>query len=159
MKYLPPPIAFHIMLFVGPKAIYLNKELITYIDTYKKEFVKTPLVVQYQLQRMKEKVNTGRAATYSVSSGCQSYRRGRTSIYVEKPRILLLRGNIPLGYLKKDNSVKYTKQLKDELIPASYLKYCSATSESYKVTYWEVEKVWINNRNRAKLYCCLFGCC
>ena len=161
MKYLPPAITFIILRFSGPNAIYLNKELIAYTDKIKKEFEEAPLVVQYQLQRMKEKVNAGRANTYSVGhrGHYKNARCGRTSIYVEKPRKLRLSGGLPLGYLKADGSINYSKQLKDKIIPASFLKYCSQTCDSYKVTYWEIERVWVSNIKRTKLYCCLFGCC
>jgi len=152
MKYVPLAIGFHIMRFAGPNAIYLNKELIQYAQKYKREFEAKPLIAHYQLQRLKEKVNSRRRKTYATGD-----RRSRISMYVEKPCQLRLSGRIPLGPIHKNGKVKYSIQLKDKIVPASLMRYSSSSTECWKVTYWEVEKVWIEDLARGALYRCLFG--
>jgi len=160
MKYMTPSICFHIMRFAGPNTVYLNKELIQYTRKYKREFETEPLIVHYQLCRLKEKVNSRRHKMCSVDNQYNKHhasRSCRTSMYVEKSRELQLSGGIPLGPIRKDGKLKYSIQLKDEIIPASLMRYSAGTTECWKVTYWEVEKVWINDLERGALYRCLFG--
>ena len=152
MKYVPVALCFHIMRFAGPTTVYLNKELIQYTQKYKREFEEEPLIAHYQLQQLKEKVNSRRRHTYSTGA-----RRSRVSMYVEKPCKLWLRGRIPLGPIRKKGEVKYSIQLKDKIVPASLMRYSSSSTECWKVTYWEVEKVWIDDLERGSLYRCLFG--
>ena len=150
MKDLPASIVFIIWQFAGPNAIYLNKDVTDYGGIYKQRFRNEPLAVYYQLQRLKERVSAQRAHTYSSGLLRQPRRIHRSSIYVESPREILLNGSIPLGRLLKDGTVKYSRELKDQIIPTSVLKYCSFTSDSYKVTYWEVEKVWVEDISKSK---------
>ncbi|MBH41229.1 MAG: hypothetical protein CL685_00765 [Candidatus Magasanikbacteria bacterium] len=140
------------MRFAGPNAIYLQKELRQYAQMYKKEFETEPLIVHYQLQRLKEKVHSKRRKTYATGS-----HRARCSMYLEKPRKIQLSGNIPLGSIHKSGTITHSIQLKDKIIPASLMRYSMGTTECWKVTYWEIEKVWIEDTARGALYCCLFG--
>ena len=154
---LPLPVLFIIWQFAGPKAIYLNKQVGDYAAIYKKTFKETPLVVYYQLQRLKEKVSAKRAHTWQ--QGQQRRPRHRVSICVEPACEISLKGPLPLGYLLEGGKVKYSKELKDSLVPASVLRYSSFFDDSYKVTYWEIDKVWVKDLQRARMYCCLFGFC
>ena len=155
---LPLPVLFIIWQFAGPKAIYLNKQVGDYAAIYKKTFKETPLVVYYQLQRLKEKVNARRA--YTWQRGYQRILKHRASIYIEQPCEISLKGVLPLGYLLEGGGVNYSKELKDRLVPTSVLRYTSSLGLGVaKVTYWEIDKVWVKDIPRARMYCCLFGLC
>ena len=154
--HLPAPLVFTIWQFAGPKALYLNKEVVAYAETYKQSFITDPLILHYQLQRLKEKVSMGRARTYTQGMH-PAGRCMRASIYVEKPRNIPLSGNLPLGKVQSGGTIKCHKALTDKLIPASYMKYCGAIGDNYRVTYWEIERTWVTDIKRAKLYTVLFG--
>jgi len=150
---LPFDICLEIWNYVGNNAIYLNKDLLKYIKELKAQFKENPLELEYRLVQWKE--------MRSVHS-YDSYRRHRPSMLVQKKRIFLLSGQIPLGTFcyRTNHRIIPSQKIRDMLIPLSTIRETnSLTRWRYKTTtiYWEIYDMFCYDDRRAKQYKLLFN--
>ena len=89
MKLLPLDVCRIIWTLCGNDAIFLNKELITFIVKLKAKMSENPLIVKYRLVKMRE------LASDSGFNG-PSYRRPSLSVD-KKYKTISLNGNIQIG--------------------------------------------------------------
>ena len=141
--------------FVGKNAIYLNKDLLNFLNKKREEFVNNPINIYYRLARLKEiRYNTDSVVTYS--------RTPRPSMRVEKElHLIKLNGETPVGLLMYGNKVNPSTELYNKIIPPPTRDDMSGSRnffERYKIQYWEIFTLFTDLRDmeRAKLYQYLF---
>ena len=146
---LPKFVCYSIWEFIGNRAIILNKELIKILNNKKREFIDDPLIVNYRLARFKES-RTNMQTTY----------KRRPSILIEKNKEIKLNGNYKIENVDNIGKVIPSDKLLDEIIPLSSATEMNNYNMDYgyyfKVIYWELYKMTVNDIKRAKLYMMLF---
>ena len=148
---LPTDICYSIWEFIGNKSIILNKELIKLLNIKKQKFIDDPLIVNYKLARFKER-----------RSNIHSYYKRRPSILIEKNQEIKLNGKYKIDKIDKiDNIGKVIPgdKLLDKIIPLSSAVEVNSNINYeyyYKVTYWELYKMFVKDIKRAKIYMMLF---
>ena len=144
-----------IWTFVGKNTIYLNKDLLNFLNKKRDEFVNNPINIYYRLARLKEiRYNTDSNDTYS--------RRHRPSMRVEKRlHHIKLNGETPFGLLIDINKINPSKELYNKIIPPPTRDDLGGSRnffERYKIQYWEIFALFTDLRDveRVKLYQYLF---
>ena len=137
---LPANTLWKIWTYAGPKAYFLDKELINIINKKRQEFIKEPLRIHYRLYRWKVR-------HYYNNPLAQV---GRPTLCLEKAKYIDIDGLCSLGKINADNTLKISKQLSDKLIPVSTMR---ETTTGFKLTvlYWTIDTVWTTDW-RTKFY-------
>lgn len=147
---IPVYLCYTIWEYVGNKAIFLNKDLLTLINLKKKEFIDNPLLIKFRLAKFKE----GR------SNRSSRYRR-RPSVLVEKWEELKLNGEYKINSIDSNGKIIPSDDFKDSLIPVSEAKAIYDKNLDfdyyYKVIYWEFYEMHTEDIERGKLYKMLFN--
>ena len=121
--------------FVGKNAIYLNKDLLNFLNKKREEFVNNPINIYYRLARLKE-------IRYNIDSVVAYNRIPRPSMRVEKKLYhIKLNGDTPVGLLMYENKLNPSTELYNKIIPPPTrddLGRCRNFFERYKIQYWEI---------------------
>jgi len=152
MKLLPLDVCRIIWTLCGNDAIFLNKELITFIAKLKAKMRENPLIVKYRLVKMRELAS-------DWGSSRPSYKR--PSLSVDKVyKTIALNGNLPLGKILNKNNIMPSGMLSDRLIPCSTCCYYDDLGRPdyrrTRVIYWELYDILCDNIQKAKNYQLLF---
>ena len=149
---IPVDLCYTIWEFIGNKAILLNKDLLTLINSKKKEFINNPLTIKFRLARFKER----------RSNLSTRYRR-RPSILVEKWEEQKLNGDYKINSIDNNGQIMPSDIFKESLIPVSEATviYDRPLIDDfdyyYKVIYWEFYEMYTEEVERGKLYKMLFS--
>jgi hypothetical protein len=138
---LPSYILWKIWTFIGPKAYFLDKHVISIITHKRKLFIEKPLRVYYKLCRWKKKHYNH--ASHSI---------GRPTLYIEPVKHIDISGEY-LGKVNKDSTLQISQKIENKLIPSSAKNISNGFRLS--ILYWTIDSAWTVDP-RTKLYSLLW---
>jgi len=145
MIFIPNELFFIVYQFVGPKALYLNKEYYKFLEDKKNPYLEKPIRLHYTLVQWHHNNNGNRHIINTT-------RRKRRPTMKMIPRLHIdISGNYGV-HVGKNNEITIDQKLADIIIPPQYQYNRASIYVNTTTVLSEIHSLYSKNINYLKEY-------
>ena len=146
MIFIPNELFFIVYQFVGPKALYLNKEYYSFLQDKKKPYLEKPIRLHYTIVQWYYNNNNGNRHIINTS------RRKRRPTMKMIPRLHIdISGNYGI-HVGENNEITIEEKLSNIIIPPQYRYNRASVYINTTTVLSEIHSLYSENINYLKDY-------